>query len=84
MRFSLGSEGERLMLLIQDTGPGIPPGLQQQVFEPFFSTAIMGNGMGLFIAKELCEINQAHLDVYEVSEGCCFGILFHAQPGVTV
>lgn len=71
---SVKHEGSRLILLLCDTGPGIPVELRNDVFEPFFSTVRTGNGMGLFIAKDLCEINQAHLHLYEAEHGCCFSI----------
>ncbi len=51
----------KLTITIEDTGPGIEPEIQEDIFEPFFSTSNEGIGMGLFIAKELCEINQVRL-----------------------
>ena len=32
---------------VQDSGPGIPPGLEQRIFDPFFSTKDVGAGTGL-------------------------------------
>jgi C4-dicarboxylate-specific signal transduction histidine kinase len=40
-------EGERVVLRIWDTGPGIPAGLEQRIFDPFFSTKEVGEGTGL-------------------------------------
>lgn len=74
---SLKHEGHRLILLLCDTGHGIPEELRNNVFEPFFSTVRTGNGMGLFIAKDLCEINQARLSLTETKQGCCFSIIFN-------
>jgi C4-dicarboxylate-specific signal transduction histidine kinase len=37
----------RLTVIVQDSGPGIPPGLEQRVFDPFFSTKDVGAGTGL-------------------------------------
>ena len=71
---SVKHKGSRLILLLCDHGPGILVELRNDVFEPFFSTVRTGNGMGLFIAKDLCEINQAHLNLHEVEHGCCFSI----------
>jgi len=37
----------RLTVIVQDSGPGIPLGLEQRVFDPFFSTKDVGAGTGL-------------------------------------
>jgi two-component system C4-dicarboxylate transport sensor histidine kinase DctB len=37
----------RVVLHIWDTGPGIPAGLEQRIFDPFFSTKEVGEGTGL-------------------------------------
>ncbi len=74
---SLKHERHRLLLLLSDTGSGIPEESRNNVFEPFFSTVRTGTGMGLFIAKDLCEINQARLSLMETELGCCFSITFN-------
>ncbi len=62
---------------IIDDGPGIPAELQERVFEPFFTTETDGNGLGLYISRELCETNQARLHYLHNSDGkSCFRINF--------
>jgi two-component system sensor histidine kinase PilS (NtrC family) len=62
---------------IVDDGPGIPTELQERVFEPFFTTEVDGNGLGLYISRELCEINQARLHyLHNVAGRSCFRINF--------
>lgn len=62
-----------------DSGPGMPAAIAEQVFEPFF-TGGGGTGLGLYIARELCEANQATLVLAEHgAAGCTFRILF-AHP----
>lgn len=40
-------EEHRVTVTVQDSGPGIPPGLEQRIFDPFFSTKDVGAGTGL-------------------------------------
>ena len=56
-----GSEGAKAQVIIEDEGPGIPPELLGQVFEPFFRVDpgrrqnIAGAGLGLTIAREIVQ-----------------------------
>jgi two-component system sensor histidine kinase PilS (NtrC family) len=61
-------EEGRVLLDVQDDGPGISVEHQGKLFEPFFTTAQDGTGLGLYIAKELCEANSALLE-YHAAEG---------------
>ncbi|MFY7697343.1 MAG: sensor histidine kinase [Legionella sp.] len=63
-----------LNLIVYDQGPGIPISIRPSIFDPFFTTTKEGHGMGLFIAKDLCEINQAQLSLVDSIQGCCFSI----------
>jgi len=74
-------DGERTYIDVRDQGPGIAPEHRNSVFEPFFTTDKTGTGLGLYLARELCEANQAHLSLVEDNKpGCCFRITF-AHPG---
>jgi two-component system sensor histidine kinase PilS (NtrC family) len=60
---------------VVDRGPGIPPRLAAQVFDPFFTTSEHGTGLGLYIARQLCEANQGALELVPVAGGgSCFRI----------
>jgi two-component system sensor histidine kinase PilS (NtrC family) len=62
---------------ILDNGPGIAPEIAKQIFEPFFTTRNQGTGLGLFIAKELCEVNQIRLEyIPGPTGGSCFRLHF--------
>jgi signal transduction histidine kinase len=43
----------RPILMVEDTGPGIPPDVQAALFTPFFSTKENGRGIGLTLAQEI-------------------------------
>jgi len=67
----------RPYLDVIDQGNGISDQVAEQLFEPFFTTEREGSGMGLYIARELCEANHADLTLYSNTDrGCCFRITF--------
>ena len=65
-------------LEISNDGPGIAPQQQKQLFEPFFTTAPNGTGLGLYIARELCEANGASLEFSGYATHAAFKILFQS------
>jgi two-component system sensor histidine kinase PilS (NtrC family) len=65
-----------------DNGPGIAPELQNQIFEPFFSTSSGGTGLGLYLAQELCAANYAELSYSGEGSGSCFQIRFPMERPV--
>jgi two-component system sensor histidine kinase PilS (NtrC family) len=67
----------RPYLEVSNRGPGIEPRLVDRIFEPFFTGRKGGTGLGLFIARELCQLNRAIL-LYEPRsvDGSVFRIVF--------
>lgn len=66
---------------VRDDGKGISGKNAEHLFEPFFTTSSKGNGLGLYLARELCESNQARLTLRtSAPEGACFRITF-SGPG---
>ena len=45
--------GGRMLISVRDNGPGVPEGLEQQIFLPFFTTREDGQGIGLAVARRL-------------------------------
>ncbi len=77
IRCDVVHETQRSYIDVVDHGPGINKEVEEQLFEPFFTTSSKGSGLGLYIARELCEANQASLNLHSSSDnGCCFRIYF--------
>jgi two-component system NtrC family sensor kinase len=45
--------GDDVVILIRDTGAGIPPEVMSHIHEPFFTTKHSGNGLGLSICRSI-------------------------------
>lgn len=98
LRYSERATGNALLLLrvatharttipyleVIDDGEGIDAKQQDQLFEPFYTSEQSGTGLGLFIAKELCEANQSRLNYWPTTnDKSCFRISFaHPQRKV--
>ncbi len=47
------TRGGRLQIGVRDNGPGVPPGIERQIFLPFFSAREGGQGIGLTVVRQL-------------------------------
>jgi two-component system sensor histidine kinase PilS (NtrC family) len=80
IRIVVGAErgGSVVKLDVIDDGAGVPAAVRSQLFEPFVTTATGGTGLGLYIAREVCEANGATLEYVETSGGAQFTVLCRA------
>ncbi len=71
----------RVCLEVTDRGAGVAAADVERIFEPFYTRGEDGTGLGLFLARELAEINGATL-LYEPRKGggSLFRLVF-ADPG---
>lgn len=71
---------ERPYLEVRDHGRGVDEAVVDKIFEPFFTAGSGGTGLGLYISRELCELNRSTL-VYQrrQPDGSIFRIIF-ADP----
>jgi len=73
VKSQLNKEGQILISVI-DTGPGLPHGKADQIFDAFFTTKPEGSGMGLAICKSIVESHGGRIWA-TVNEGR--GAIFH-------
>jgi signal transduction histidine kinase len=77
--------GDRVVIEVSDSGPGVPPALRERIFEPFFTTKPPGSGtgLGLTMARQIVERHGGRLEVREAARGTLFHIEVPllAQPG---
>ena len=66
---------ERTTVRLRDRGPGIPPGLRERIFEPFYrlsndaADGAAGTGIGLTIARDLARLHGGELALDQPPEG---------------
>jgi len=73
----------RLVITVQDTGPGIPPELTKRLFEPFFTTkGSHGTGLGLPLVKKVVEDHGGRVELEsEPGQGTAFRMLIPLRAG---
>ncbi len=75
------SDGRRgVEVGIEDTGPGIPPELHEQIFNPFFTTKKEGVGLGLSLVSKIVDDHRGWIRVSsEPDKGACFRVFLPAE-----
>ena len=63
-----------IVIDVTDNGRGIADLDRLKLFEPFYSTHHEGCGLGLYIIRELCELNKAEINCIDAAEGAHFRI----------
>jgi len=62
---------DRVEIIIKDNGPGIDPGIIENIFVPFFTTKSDGTGIGLSLSRQIVNLHGARISV-------------HSKPGETI
>ena len=76
-------ENNKVIIEIADNGPGIPPGLQDKVLQPFFTTkkGTEGTGLGLSITHDIIKAHKGSLQLHsKPGQGTCFVIQLNPVP----
>ena len=74
----LWEDGGNAKLAVRDHGPGLPPDLQERVFEKFVrgrTGAVTGTGLGLYIARQILDAHGGDIAVEsEPGQGATFTV----------
>ena len=70
------AEDDHVVVEIQDSGPGIPPEIQQRIFEPFYTTKPpgVGTGLGLHIVYSIINNHYGRVNLTSSPGSTCFQI----------
>ena len=61
---------------IADNGPGIPKENLDKIFQPFFTTKVDGNGLGLPLAKRIVTAHKGSITVTSFPGGTVFRVIY--------
>jgi len=78
LRLSIAPENSRgesgVGVIVEDTGPGVPPELREQIFNPFFTSKKDGVGLGLSIVAKIID---DHRGTIRLEDNPPHGARFH-------
>jgi signal transduction histidine kinase/integral membrane sensor domain MASE1 len=75
------SDGQSVLVSVEDSGPGLRRGTQQMVFEPFYTTKRTGMGMGLAITRSIIEAHGGTIWAENNGRGATFHFRLPLGPG---
>jgi signal transduction histidine kinase len=83
VKSQLGEDGQ-IEISVSDTGPGLPLGNADQIFDAFFTTKPQGSGMGLAISKSIVESHGGRIWANgDGGRGATFHFTLPAAPAET-
>jgi len=63
------NKNERIIIEIKDNGKGIPPGMERDIFKPFYSTKQGGTGLGLAICERVVKDHYGEIECFNNETG---------------
>ena len=81
IHLATSSTTKEIQMMVHDTGPGVPKGQENSIFDPFYTTKKNNSGIGLSICHRIITDHHGSL---EVSESHLGGALFVIRlPSIT-
>lgn len=71
----------RVVVEVADTGPGVPAGEVERIFDPFHTTKPHGTGLGLALAREIVEEHGGTLTCRSQAGGAAFVVSLPVTDG---
>jgi signal transduction histidine kinase len=76
IRVEIGSRDNSALVIVSDTGRGIPAQSLAHIFRPFYTTKGNGTGLGLSLARRIVEEHLGHIEVTStVGKGSRFEVV---------
>jgi PAS domain S-box-containing protein len=72
IKFSSDIKPDHVDISVSDTGHGIPEGIREKIFLPFFTTKENGTGLGLAIVHRIVASHGGSIDVESTEKGTTF------------
>ncbi|MBI5664849.1 MAG: PAS domain-containing protein [Nitrospirae bacterium] len=80
LQIDVGSHPDKAEIVIRDTGTGIPEGVVQKIFLPFYTTKQEGTGLGLALVQKIIVSHGGSIEVEsKVGKGSVFRIVLPAE-----
>lgn len=82
VRVHCGRDGKEVIAEVEDSGPGVPPEMKEQIFNPFVTTKKDGVGLGLAIVSKIVDAHGGTLKLISLpGQGACFRVTLAASEG---
>ncbi len=69
LRITSGSQKNRILIKVSDSGPGVPREFRDKIFDPFFTTETDGSGIGLAISQRIVHDHNGSIRVASNARG---------------
>lgn len=76
-----GEQRERVVIVIEDSGGGVPAEVLKRMFNPFFTTRKTGTGLGLAIVHRIVDAHGGHIAVRNCDGGARFEVCLPVVGG---
>ncbi len=66
----------KLVIDVEDNGPGIAEDKRAQIFVPFYTSKRTGTGIGLFVVQQIMQAHGGSVNYLAQPHGSCFRLMF--------